>query len=82
MLVYSEIVEKYIDVMRSSPYLKEVSAYHFGAPTTIHQYPLIYVQWLGREYSGRSDLHRFQYSLEDRLRQPDPRILFRAGVTG
>jgi hypothetical protein len=63
-LVYSEIVQKYIDVMRSNPDLKEVSAYHFGAPTTIHQYPLIYVQWLGREYSGSSDLHRFQYNLK------------------
>ena len=63
-MVYSEIVQKYIDVMRSNPDLKEVAAYHFGAPLTIYQYPLIYVQWLGREYSGRSDLHRFQYHLK------------------
>ena len=62
-MVYREIVEKYIDVMRSNPSLREVAAYHFGAPLTVHQYPSIYVQWLGREFSGRSDLHRFQYSL-------------------
>jgi len=64
-LVYTEIVEKYIDVMRTHPALKETLGitYHFGAPITAHRYPLIYVQWLGREYGGRSDLHRFQYNL-------------------
>ena len=55
---------KYIDVMRSNPDLKGVAAYHFGAPINPYQYPLVYVHWLGREYSGRSDLHRFQYNLK------------------
>ncbi|MEM3386273.1 MAG: hypothetical protein QXN08_01175 [Nitrososphaerales archaeon] len=62
-MVYAELVHKYIEVMRSNPTLKDVAAYHFGIPFTAYRYPLIYVQWLGKEYSGRSDLHRFQYIL-------------------
>ncbi len=67
MTYIKDVVQKIIDLLQAGSGLSSPSSikdYYFGAPKSPpKRYPVIYVQFNGREPTGVADISRFLYSL-------------------
>lgn len=65
-MVYKEIVEKVIELLKADSSLSEpekVAKYYFGAPIGSTVYPYCYVQFVRKSATGISEITRFLYGL-------------------
>ncbi|MEM2339251.1 MAG: hypothetical protein QXW83_03515, partial [Nitrososphaerales archaeon] len=67
MTYIKDITQKIIDLLKADVNLSEpdkIAKYYFGIPKKVEYYPIIYVQFNGRDYTGKADINRFLYSLK------------------